>query len=255
MFDTHMHTEFSTDSTMKIEEIIKKIREWNLGAIVTEHVDLNYKDKNLFKINPEDYFKGYSLYRTNKLLLGVEIGMSNRFSKDYEQLITEYPFDYVIGSLHEMFDIDLYEADELYKNMSKNEFYEAYFTQIVSCIKEHPFIDSLGHIDYICRYAKYEDTEIYYDDYKDFIEEVLRAVIDKDIALELNTRRLGDKKAANNLIKIYKRFYELGGRYITIGSDAHTANAIGSHFHIAKEMTEFCNLNMVYFKERTMQNI
>ncbi|QGU95600.1 histidinol phosphate phosphatase [Clostridium bovifaecis] len=253
MFDTHMHTKFSTDSKMKIEEVIYKIKKYNLGAIITEHVDLNYKDSSLFRIDPDDYFKSYSSYRTDKLLLGVEIGMSNKFSHEYENLITNYSFDYVIGSLHEMYDIDLFEADELYKSKSKKELYEEYFAQMVSCINEHPFIDSLGHIDYICRYAKYEDTEIYYEDYKESIEEVLKTIIDKGIAMELNARRLGDKEVVNNLLKIYARYYELGGRFITIGSDAHTSEAIGSHFNIANDMAELCNLKMIYFKDRKME--
>lgn len=255
MFDTHMHTKFSTDSKMKIEEVIYKIKKCNLGGIITEHVDLNYKDSSLFKIDPDDYFKSYSPYRTDSLLLGVEVGMSNKFSHEYENLITNYPFDYVLGSLHEMYDTDLFEAEELYKSKSKKELYEEYLAQMVSCINEHPFIDSLGHIDYICRYAKYEDTEIYYEDYKESIEEVLKTIIDKGVAMELNTRRLVDKKKVNNLLKIYKRFYELGGRFITIGSDAHTAEAIGSHFNIAKEMAESCNLRISYFKNRKMEII
>ncbi|MFU0825325.1 MAG: Histidinol-phosphatase [Clostridium sp.] len=255
MFDTHIHTNFSTDSKMKIEEVLQKMKQENLGAIITEHMDLNYRDSSMFRIDPEDYFKSYSDYRTDNLLLGIEIGMNNKFSHEYKNLVEKYPFDYVLGSLHEMYDTDLYEADELYRSKSKKEFYEEYLFEMVSCINEHPFIDSLGHIDYICRYAKYEDTEIYYDDYKELIDNVLKTIIDKGIVIELNTRRMENKESVCNLLKIYKRFKELGGEFLTIGSDAHSAEAIGSYFNIAKEMVETCNLRMVYFKNRKMELI
>lgn len=255
MFDTHIHTNFSTDSKMKIEEVLQKIKQENLGAIITEHMDLNYRDSSMFRFNCEDYFKIYSSYRTDNLLLGIEIGMNNKFSNEYKNLVKKYPFDYVLGSLHEMYDTDLYEADELYKSKSKRELYEEYFFEMVSCINEHHFIDSLGHIDYICRYAKYEDTEIYYDDYKELIDNVLKAAINKGIVMELNTRRMGNKKSVYNLLKIYKRFKELGGEFLTIGSDAHSAETIGIHFNVAKEMAEACNLRIVYFKNRKMELI
>jgi histidinol-phosphatase (PHP family) len=79
---------------------------------------------------------------------------------------------------------------------------------------------------------------------------VLREVFHRGMALELNTRRLGNRKAAENIEKIYKRFHELGGRYITIGSDSHSTNAIGSNFKIAEEIADRCRLRIVYFKER-----
>lgn len=253
MFDTHVHTEFSEDSTMKIQEVVEKSRELNLGVIITEHMDLNYYDNIRFRFDIEGYFKKYSSFRNNNILLGVEIGMSEKYNKDYEDISMKFPFDYIIGSVHDVYDIDLYYADKLYKTTSKKEFYEEYFKYMVKSINDHPFIDSLGHIDYICRYAKYDDNEIYYEEFKEFIDEVLKVLIDKGICIELNTRRLREKSASDNLIKIYKRFSELGGKYITVGSDAHNSNSIAENFDIAEEIMEYCNLKAVYFKNRKME--
>ncbi len=255
MFDTHIHTTYSTDSKMTIEEVVDRSTKYNLGAIITEHMDLNYKDDKQFRFNPKDYFNNYEKYRSNKLLLGIEVGMCNEYSKEYESICKEFPFDYVIGSLHEMYDFDLYEADELYKSKSKSELYEEYFIQIVERLNEHKFIDSLGHIDYLSRCAQYEDREMYYDEFKEYIDEVLKTLVDKDISLEINARRLGDNSAVENLIKIYRRYNELGGRYITIGSDAHTTDSIGNHFHVASEIAAFCNLKTTYYKNRKREII
>ncbi|MCY6371929.1 histidinol phosphate phosphatase [Clostridium ganghwense] len=253
MFDTHVHTEFSTDSIMKIEDLIKKSQNYNLGVIITDHMDLNYYNKDEFRFDVEDYFEKYSAYRNEKILLGVEIGMCDKYLEEYKNMCTKFPFDYVIGSVHDMYDIDLYYGDELYKTKSKKQLYEEYFNCMVKSINTHSFIDSLGHIDYISRYAQYEDSEIYYEEYKDFIDEVLKTLIDKGICIELNSRRLSNKKAVYNLIEIYKRFSELGGKYITLGSDAHDKDNIGKYFHIASNIVEQCNLKTVYFKNRKMK--
>ena len=75
MFDCHIHTNFSTDSSMNIEEVIKASRNNNIGAIITDHLDINYMIPGKFIFNVDDYFKKYSSYRNEKLLLGIEMGM------------------------------------------------------------------------------------------------------------------------------------------------------------------------------------
>ena len=57
MFDCHLHTEFSTDSKMKIEEAIEKAKNLNLGLVLTEHLDINYPEKGLFTFDVQEYFK------------------------------------------------------------------------------------------------------------------------------------------------------------------------------------------------------
>ena len=45
-------------------------------------------------------------------------------------------------------------------------------------------------------------------------------------------------------------FNELGGKCITVGSDAHDPSAIGANFKTAGEIAQLCNLKVVYFKNR-----
>ncbi|MCM0647748.1 histidinol phosphate phosphatase [Clostridium swellfunianum] len=249
MFDTHMHTNFSTDSKMTIEAAIRKASELDIGIITTEHMDLNFPDKNQFIFDPDQYFNEYSKYRSDRVLLGIELGMITNQVEENRKVIESYPFDYVIGSVHLVDNMDVLDKN-FYINRSKKDSYEHYFRYMLDCIKTHSFVDSIGHIDYISRYAVYEDKEIYYEDFSEYIDEVLKAVISADKALELNTRRLGNNDAINNLTKIYKRFYELGGRMITVGSDSHYENSIGFNFDMAKVIAENCKLKIVYFKER-----
>ncbi len=249
MFDTHIHTRFSSDSQMKIEDAIKYAKNKNVSMIITEHMDLKFPKEGMFCFDVEEYFKEYSKYRGDDLLLGVEIGMKEDCIKESQRVSKNNPFDYVIGSVHLVNNLDVY-YEEYYKDKSKREAYEKYFISMLESIKAYNFIDSMGHIDYISRYAKYEDKEIYYEEHSDIIDEILKTLISTDKCIELNTRRLNDENAAKNIIPIYKRFRELGGKDITVGSDAHNPLAIGNNFEVAKEIAQLCDLKIVYFKNR-----
>lgn len=249
MFDTHVHTKISSDSKMEIEDAIKSAKDKNISLILTEHMDLKFPKEELFCFDVDDYFKEYSRYRGDDLLLGIEIGMKGDCVQESRELIENNPFDYVIGSVHLVDNSDLYYED-YYQGNNKKQAYEKYLNAMLNAVQQHNFIDSMGHIDYISRYARYDDKEIYYRDFSDIIDEILKTLVDKDKCIELNTRRLNDKNAVENLMTIYKRFREIGGRYITIGSDSHVPTAIGSNFNVAKEIVDLCDLKVVYFRER-----
>lgn len=249
MFDTHIHTKFSSDSKMELEDAIKYAKNKNISMIITEHMDLKFPKKGLFCFDAAQYFEEYDKYRGDDLLLGVEIGMKEDCVQESKKVAKNNPFDYIIGSVHLVNNLDIY-YEEYYKEKNKREAYKKYFIAMLESIKTYDFIDSMGHIDYISRYAKYEDKEIYYDEYSDIIDEILKVLINTDKCMELNTRRLNDENAVKNIIPIYKRFRELGGQNITIGSDAHNALSIGSNFNVAKDIATLCDLKIVYFKNR-----
>lgn len=253
IFDTHVHTKISTDSDMEIEEAIKAAGNRNVGLIITEHMDLNHPDPEMFRFNVDEYFNAYGNYRGKSLLLGVEIGMTEEILKKNEEL-NNYDFDYLIGSIHFLGNYDIYYK-EAYEGKSKHDVYTEYLQTMYNNIKCHTFIDSLGHIDYISRYAPYDDKEIYYHEYREIITAIFSTLIENNIALEINTRRLGNKSAAENIAKLYKEYHNLGGKYITIGSDAHNEKAIASNFSVALGICENCNLTPVYFKNRNIQYI
>lgn len=249
MFDSHVHTLISTDSKMEISSVLNKSKKENIGIILTEHIDLDFPVKGEFIFDVPGYFSSYSKYRSDKLLLGVELGMKTNVTKDNKTLVTSYPFDYVIASIHLVENKDLYYGD-YYKNKTKQMAYDIYLNDILENIKAHDFVDSLGHIDYICRYAIYNDKELYYKEHSELLDEIFKCIVKNGIALEINTRRFENLQAVKNMITIYKRYFELGGRIITIGSDAHKVEAIGSNFKSATEIAKICNLKPVYFKER-----
>lgn len=254
MYDSHVHANFSTDSKMKIEEIITKSKESSINFVVTEHMDINYPSEVKFKFNPYDYFKTFGKYRSNALLLGVEIGMEPDLCKENSEFVQPYPFDMVIGSVHLLDGYDLYEKD-IYGIYPKKELYIKYLTYMKDCLKTHGFINTLGHIDYITRYATYEDRELRYEEFSDYIDEILKQLINDEIAFEINTRRFNNIEAKDNYINILKRYKDLGGEYITIGSDAHVKGNLANNLQYASTMAEALGLTEVYFKAGNMEKV
>lgn len=249
IFDSHIHTIFSTDSNMKITDAMKTAKLNNVGLVITDHMDLNYPEGIGFRFNPEEYFKEYGNLRGESLLLGIEVGMSQDFKNENNILIEKYPFDQVIGSIHTINNEDI-GYPSIYQNTTYDVILEKYFNEMATCILSHPEISTLGHIDYISRYAPVKDSEIHYNTYKEHIDKVLKACIETNTAMEINTRRIGDKAAFLNLKSIYSRYKELGGNYVTLGSDSHNLNSISNNFKEGLLMCELCGLTPVYFKNR-----
>lgn len=252
MFDTHVHTQFSTDSKMNIEDAIAKAKKNNTQLIITEHMDFKFPKEGSFVFDVNEYFNQYIKYRSKDVLLGVEVGMKDDCIEESKELVISNPFDYVIGSIHLVDNYDLY-YEEFYKGKEKKDSYDKYLNCMLSCVKNFNFIDSMGHIDYIARYAHYNDKELYYSDHSQIIDEILKTLINNDKCIELNTRRFDRKTAVDSLLPIYKRYAELGGRNITVGSDSHSPESIGSSLDLAKKIADQCKLKIVYFKERKIE--
>jgi len=166
--------------------------------------------------------------------------------------VTRAPFDFVIGSVHLLRGIDIYEK-ECFEGREKDELYREYFRTMAEMIACHDFIDVLGHIDYIARTAPYKNPELSYGAFADEIDAVLRTAVAQGVVLELNTRRLGSRRALKELAPIYARYRELGGKYVTLGSDAHGADAIGANFAAAEDFARAMGLSIVTFFARKIE--
>ncbi len=253
MFDTHLHTHFSGDSSMDFSGAAQAAKAAGLGLIVTEHMDLDYPDNpETFVFDPAEYFRELEPFRTNEVLLGVELGLRPECREKNMELAAAYPFDEIIGSIHVVDGIDIYRP-QFTRGRSKKEAYGRYLASMLECVEGFFGFDTLGHVDYICRYAAYDDAELHLADFFDEWSAVCKALIAGGQVLEINTRRLQQASAVAALGKLYGRYRELGGRYVTIGSDAHKTADVGRCLAEAWQLAERLDLRPVYFQERKMQ--
>lgn len=257
-----MHSSFSGDSQAPMEDMIKQAISLGFSHICfTEHLDLDFPVTELdpagkFEVNVDSYL--YELLRCRqkyenqiKIGFGIEMGLQPHLADRHQEYIANYPFDFVIGSSHLCHGKDPYYAP-FYENRSEDEAYEEYFVSILENIRAFSGFDVYGHLDYVVRYGPNADKYYSYAKYNDLFDSILKALIEKEKGIEINTGGL--KKGLKDLHPcrdILKRYKELGGEIITIGSDAHDPSRIGAEFERAKESLAECGFEYyTIFKER-----
>ncbi|MEG1726714.1 MAG: histidinol-phosphatase HisJ family protein [Acidaminococcaceae bacterium] len=252
LFDSHMHCEYSCDSTMTLVQAVAAARQAKVGMIVTEHWDRDYPtNPSAFEFDLEDYFRKFTPYRSASVLLGIEVGMQEHTAQADEAMLAAYPFDCVIASLHCMNKRDLYQKS-CYQGQTKAAAVAEYLEASLANLRLYHNFDTYGHLDYISRYMPYEDTELYYEEFPQLWDEVFTLLSKEHKALEINTRRLDLPQAVKALTVLYRRFAQLGGRYVTLGSDAHYTEHIARRLDVARHLAATNNLIPVYFKQRQM---
>ena len=160
IFDTHMHCDYSCDSHMKIAEAVAAAKQQNIGIVITEHWDDDYPtNPSAFMFDVDEYFERFGPYRSDKVLLGIEIGMQKQTTAADEALAGKYPFDYVLASMHCINGRDLYE-ERCYEGLAKVEAVREFLIDTLANLERHNNFDAFAHIDYMCRYMPYADKEL-----------------------------------------------------------------------------------------------
>ncbi|MDR0314678.1 MAG: histidinol-phosphatase HisJ family protein [Oscillospiraceae bacterium] len=243
LLDMHTHTDNSPDGKAAIMHMCECAQSLGLRAIAfTDHceVDDYAGNKDSAKCVKQAYFeakKAQNVYRGRLIVsVGVELGQPNFDVQTAQSILTEYDYDIVLASLHNLRDRpDFYFMD--YNNESVHDILEEYFKEIIKITKWGNF-DSLAHLTYPLRYitGKFK-IKVDLNKYTHYTDEILKILAYSGKALELNTSGLRQPISDTMPPKsIIKRFKELGGEFVTIGSDAHEVKDIGSGLDTAMQM-------------------
>lgn len=250
--DFHMHTSFSYDSDSAPEDMIQVAIQKGLHTIcITDHHDLDYMEPG-WEIDFDRYFQVLSSlqeqYRDEiEVLIGIEFGMQEHLCGEYEALAAKYPYDFIVGSVHLFDGYDPYYPG-YFEKQSDEEGYRRAFEITVNNVHKMSAYDTLGHLDYIVRYGKTKEQSYSYKKYSDYIDEILRQLIQNGKGLELNTGGWNfGFDFAHPHQDVLKRYKELGGEIITIGSDAHKPEHVAYDFHKVKNYLEACGFK--YYTE------
>ena len=243
LWDTHMHSQFSGDSEAPQEEMISSAIEKGLAGICfTDHLDIDYPEEpNIFLLDLPNYTSSVLAYQEKyaaklPIRLGIELGLQPHLAALHTDILSQYPFDFVIGSSHAVHGKDPYYPD-FYQNKAEDEAYAEYFSSILENIAVFDDFDVYGHLDYITRYAPDKAYQFDYIKHSEIIDCILKEIIHTGHGIEINTSPLNKGLSqANPCPEIVKRYRELGGKIITIGSDAHTAVNVGGHFDAARDI-------------------
>ena len=263
-FDAHVHSMASPDSETDPVQAIRFLKSKGLGITFTEHVDFvtptvgrDFTANDLpqsyygtdFVCDFDMYPARYRHLRSDSVLLGLEVCLNAAFLPLNTQTVADNDYDFILGSVHYVDGIDLLD-DKATSKIGADAFCRRYLTYAFDMVELCGFFDSFAHIDYIVRYYEPARKLFYYSNYPKEFDALLKALADRELALEINTSRLGEDGMARRLLPVYKRFKELGGRYVTIGSDAHQLGALGRHHGKAVGLAAAAGLTTAYYKER-----
>jgi histidinol-phosphatase (PHP family) len=241
MIDQHTHTHYSPDADQKTTFLsyVNQARKLGFsGVMVTDHVDFDSTDP-LFQ-NVIDYnmvFKDAEHVKRETgfdVRVGVELGFQACSFSKMKALVSTYPFDMVIMSLHLIDGEDPYYGD-YFKGKTQEESIRRYFEAVLESVEQFDDFDVYGHLDHIIRYGTFETRTYDIKHYQDLIDAILNVIIRKGKGIELNMSGMDDiTKSFYPSLDVLKRYRELGGSIITIGSDAHTFSDLGRYFKDAK---------------------
>ena len=262
--DMHMHTWFSTDSEACPRDMADEAVRKGLKTICfTDHFDkddLEWGEEGIFDVDA--YFVEMQKLQEEyagklNIRIGIELGLRTYLKDYYEELTKKYPFDFVIGSVHNVpYKKDaegniLYTdpaAEKLFTDRTDKEAYRLMMETTLENVRTSDCFQTLGHLDYVVRYGKSREKEYSYTDYADIIDEILKLLIEKEKGLEVNSAGLKyGLPFAHPLPDVLKRYRELGGEIITIGADAHKPEHIAYDFAKAEEILKSCGFK--YYTE------
>lgn len=182
-----------------------------------------------------------------EVLLGVESDFFPEHADAYRRQYEKYPFDYIIGSVHQVDQLSIFNRNRWKKltEKQKRETKERYYEAIGYSAKSGMF-DILGHIDAMkAYYPAFSDIQT------EAVEQTLKLIGEYDIAIEINTsgktKEVGGWYPADTILEMAKHY----GVMVTFGSDAHTPERVADEWEeVRAKLKEIGFTEWCYFRKR-----
>lgn len=264
IYDCHMHSENSHDGKTPVEQLCRHAAELNISGItVTDHFDCEkykstYDCKHIIR-SKEDIKKAKKLFENNlEVYTGVEIADRIYNERMGKYCIDTGGFDFVLASLHSTStgkriktDFTSFKSFALTTPEEDKAFLDLYYKNLVRTAENDDF-DSMAHLTYPLRYLNGSyGKNITLDDYAECFEKIFHVLIYREKSLEINTSGLKtDWHMTMPSEKLLKTYYSLGGRLITIGSDAHRPEHMCCGFDYAFDMLRKIGFEHYYYYKK-----
>ena len=233
MFDFHLHTKVSFDGKSTATEMLHAAAAAGLKEICfTDHLD--YDPRGMLvggAFETEVYNAAYDDLHHDNIVIrrGMEFGMLTDNRETLSADLQRRHFDFVIGSVHFVDDIDIY-FEEFWQNKTIQQAEMRCLEQTLECVKAHDGFDVLGHLTYPSKCPGNPNTlPILYNNYREIVDEILKTLIAKGKGIEVNTSGVDSCGVYLPDAEYVRRFKELGGEIVTVGSDAHHTDRVGQY--------------------------
>lgn len=229
--DMHTHSIFSFDGNDSCDMLCKSAIAKGASVLaITDHCDIDGENIDADALCSSQ-LKELSLVKEKYndelcVLKGLEIGQGIYRKALSEHIYNDYEYDFILGSLHNLENMeDFYFLD--YSKFNVDELLMQYFEGLLE-LSQWGVFDSLAHLTYPLRYiVAREKINVDMLEFADIIDAIFENLVKNKKALEINTSGLF-MQMQDTLpnISFIKRFKEIGGEYITVGSDSHYADRV-----------------------------
>ena len=240
--DYHVHSNLSVDAYDSVEVMCERAVDIGLTEIVfTEHYDTEPADE------------GYGFYDYEKsreavermqnrfgdrltVKLGIEVDYQTIFQAQIAEFLAGKRYDYVLGARH--WEQGALIGDDYFEGRTEDEAYGRYFETVLPLVESGLF-DVLAHIDLVKR----DGTERYgtfdVEKWMPYIEPILQKLVQRGMGLEINTSGVRQPpREPYPGLAIIKRYRELGGGILTVGSDSHRVEQVGVGLETGKKLAK-----------------
>jgi len=240
--DYHVHTRFSYDAMEEPEAMLRQAKAVGLDQLCfTEHMDYDETPRAFAPVNVPAYAKYMRALKEKSPIpfcCGLEVALKDQSCADEaDRAIGTHEFDFIIGSVHNTDLGDPYERS-FFNGKTKEQAYRNYIENIERRIRFDKRFHVLGHYDYVAKNAPYPDKAMTYSIAPDEFDEVFRFLIQTGRAMEYNTSAQKDMSKPLWGEDILRRYVELGGEFLTFGSDSHYQQYIGWRIKEAMELAK-----------------
>ena len=247
LHDQHLHSRYSMDSKADPKaNCLQAIAQGLSGLTFTEHYDSHPTDRESCIWDYSAIADTVSGLREEfadqiKVGLGIEVCYQPTVMSEILEYLENHDFDFVLLSIHWCDNSPLHVRDVWtgldYREMTRT-YLETVLEALQLCLKlkqagERPF-DVLGHMDVVKRYTQRYWNTFDIREYTHIINEIWRTAIAANIPPEINTSTLRDSVGEPMPAQwTIDQYVELGGKIMSIGSDAHRSDHIGANFEEA----------------------
>lgn len=186
------------------------------------------------------------------VLLGVESDFFKEYIDIYKKIYQQYPFDYIIGSVHymhgSMFGPNKVSDKHIWHQLTKDGKIarQKTYYRLIQQSAQSGLFQILGHIDWMKQ--SYEDFSNLLPN--EIIDETLQVIAESNMAIEVNTS--GARKGLGWFpdTDILERAHHYGVD-VTFGSDAHSPKTLGHAFEkVRTTLKEIGYDQWCYFKNK-----
>lgn len=240
MFDYHMHSRVSFDGHDTGLALALTARDRGLKEICfTDHLDYDpLGQMGVLAFDTDAYNTEYDGLEVPglKIRRGMEFGMTVDNREQFRRDLQRRDFDFVLGSVHFVDDLDVYYPP-YWEGKSIFDAERRYLEATLDCVRLHENFDVLAHLTYIAKtHCHPAPRPVPFAEHRELIDEILRTLAQKGKGLEMNSSGVDRCGGFLPTADYFRRFKELGGEIVTIGSDAHRCDRVGQYAFDACEI-------------------